>query len=662
MPIQLLQKIQSMKQQPNQHDNLNNKPTQTLNQLPIYKELEDADKIFQPYVSQQDNYYQLYLREDHPLGEMERCGKGNCTKKVEFKYFKQFGKLYMRCPKWHTNELLAQHDLKDTICITIDNEEKLLNLNTVKYCDFSDSSVAEIFYLLCKDKFIYFQRDEKDYFYSFHPDLHIWEPEAKNTLRGYIKQYIKQPFIVAQQQLEKEIAELESELMEVIPKKGKVSPEVKKALEDFDEESQKVKMMKKTLSQYKKNIELLGNANKQKSILECLKTQHKGFLNDDFINIIDTQKHILPVRNGNINLKTGKLEKREKQDYITKYIDFFYQDKKFSIMSDINEKDVALKNWNRYFQNIFELEDKNDFKQEIDYIQKLLGYCITGETIEKVFMVFHGANGDNGKSTTLTLLKKALGSFVGTVDRRALVYKKVKPNYDSTMVKASKYRLAYLEEFEDGEKLDNAQIKTVVSPNATLSMRDLYEKERDIELKTKFILIMNGIPEFQVYDEATLARLRLIPFDVSFRSKGHDKYVEGAPNQKEPDYELLNELEKNCKSVIYWLVEGAVRYYRDGLKNTPPRFIDYQRDFKQDSDSLVSWIKSKCDTTDNTFKSPSGTLYDNYRFYCEEAGIEYVNKSTFGKRMTKLGHKRGGNGNSYRLGIKLNDECLLEDD
>ncbi|OUJ21364.1 hypothetical protein CBI45_12540, partial [Corynebacterium kefirresidentii] len=105
-------------------------------------------------------------------------------------------------------------------------------------------------------------------------------------------------------------------------------------------------------------------------------------------------EHLLPVtnetfdkdfdlfntQNGYLNLKTGELKEHDKQQYFTKISNVEYTDK-----SDCPK-------WEEFLNDIF-----LDNRELIKFIQRAVGYSLSGYTTEQVLMVLYG-NGRNGKS------------------------------------------------------------------------------------------------------------------------------------------------------------------------------------------------------------------------------------------------------------------------
>ena len=96
---------------------------------------------------------------------------------------------------------------------------------------------------------------------------------------------------------------------------------------------------------------------------------------------LDANAWQLNVLNGTLDLKTGKLRPHERRDLITKIVAVPY--------------DPAAKCpvWEQF---ISEIMDGN--VDAVLYLQKAIGYSLTGSTSEQVIFVLHGP-GANGKST-----------------------------------------------------------------------------------------------------------------------------------------------------------------------------------------------------------------------------------------------------------------------
>lgn len=94
----------------------------------------------------------------------------------------------------------------------------------------------------------------------------------------------------------------------------------------------------------------------------------------NFEQQLDTEKHLLAVLNGVVDLRTGKLRRRRPEDML------------FNIC-DVNYDEHADDSWVREMVSASMADDS----EMTDYLQKILGYSITGETCEEVFICFTGS-------------------------------------------------------------------------------------------------------------------------------------------------------------------------------------------------------------------------------------------------------------------------------
>ena len=133
---------------------------------------------------------------------------------------------------------------------------------------------------------------------------------------------------------------------------------------------------------------------------------------------LDTDPMLLNVENGTINLKTGALRMHRPEDLITKLA---------PVEFDVT---AASPTFDRFLKQV--LVDK----ELIAFVQRYLGYSLTGLTKERAMAVLHGV-GKNGKSTLVELFIDLLGNYSATADPNTLMQQRYN---DAT----SRYQLADL--------------------------------------------------------------------------------------------------------------------------------------------------------------------------------------------------------------------------
>ena len=94
-----------------------------------------------------------------------------------------------------------------------------------------------------------------------------------------------------------------------------------------------------------------------------------------------------------MNLRTGELLPYRREDYITKLAPVIY------------DMDAECPTWLNFLQKIM-----NGNKSLIKFIQKAVGYSLTGDTREQVLFFLHGF-GANGKSSMINVITALLGDY-----------------------------------------------------------------------------------------------------------------------------------------------------------------------------------------------------------------------------------------------------------
>src|SRR5215813_1784347 len=107
----------------------------------------------------------------------------------------------------------------------------------------------------------------------------------------------------------------------------------------------------------------------------------------------DSDQWFLNLENGTLNLKNGQLKQHRREDLITNLAPVAY-----------NEKALC-PTWDKFLADI--MDSDNDL---IRFLQKVVGYSLTGSTSEQVFFILYGT-GANGKSTFINTIHKLLGSY-----------------------------------------------------------------------------------------------------------------------------------------------------------------------------------------------------------------------------------------------------------
>ena len=211
---------------------------------------------------------------------------------------------------------------------------------------------------------------------------------------------------------------------------------------------------------------------------------------------IDVDNFLLGARNGVIDLRTGQRRDGQKGDFITKSCGCNY------------DPAATAPRWIDFLDEIF-----NDQTDLIDYIQRAVGYSLTGDTREQCLFFLYGV-GANGKSTFIEVLVKLLGDYATTASQNILCLNRyVREPLDEI---ASLEGARFVSIAETGaEHMAEVRIKLLTGGD-TVTGKAHYKAATSFQPKFKLWIFGNSKPAIYGVDFAIWRRIKLIPFTVQF--------------------------------------------------------------------------------------------------------------------------------------------------
>ena len=346
----------------------------------------------------------------------------------------------------------------------------------------------------------------------------------------------------------------------------------------------------------------------------------------------DLDPWLLAVKNGVIDLKTGKLRPGKPEDFI-----------KTAAPTEWKGLNAPCPIWEKFLGEIF-----GGDKQLKAFVQRLLGYGITGLAILHIFIILWGL-GRNGKGTLLELIKYILGELALKTETELLLEQKQArqagaPN--SGVLSLRGRRIVWASETSDGRRLNTGKLKELVGGD-TLNARPLFGKHH-IQFAPSHLLLLltNSKPVAPAGDFALWQRVHLIPFDRAFIDNPK------APNESKADPYLLDKLKAEASGILAWLVRGCLEWQRIGL-NPPDIVRAATESYKNDEDTLGHFIEDRC-ILGEACHVRAGELYTAWKAWAEINGSAYLSGKIFGMEIRRRGFDsyHDKQGTSY-LGIGL---------
>ncbi|MDR1252239.1 MAG: hypothetical protein LBK62_08730, partial [Treponema sp.] len=182
-------------------------------------------------------------------------------------------------------------------------------------------------------------------------------------------------------------------------------------------------------------------------------------------------------------------------------------------------------------------------------------------------------------------------------------------------------RFVTTSETEQGKRLSEHLIKQVTG-NDALTARFLYGEYFNFVPTFKIFMASNHKPVIRGTDHGIWRRIKLIPFTTRITEDKRDRYLE----QK-----LLSEK----SGILNWLIEGALRWKREGL-NVPAVITNATDEYRGEMDVIGNFLKERC------VQRPGAAirareLFQVYQDWCDENNEQATSERIFGLRLKELG-------------------------
>ncbi|NMD91159.1 phage/plasmid primase, P4 family [Staphylococcus hominis] len=332
----------------------------------------------------------------------------------------------------------------------------------------------------------------------------------------------------------------------------------------------------------------------------------------------DKDDMLLNVANGYIDLTSRELYKHDIYRMFSQIANTDYSEKMQPAV------------WLDFLNDIFAGD-----KAVIRYIQKALGYSLTGSTREQVMFILFG-KGRNGKSIFVETIAEILGDYSNNMQAKSLMVKK-NDNVNTDIARLSKARFVTSSEPNEGFRFDEGLIKQITGGDK-VTARFLYAEEFEYTPKFKIWVSTNHKPIIRGTDDGIWRRLVLIPFDVQIPEEKVDKDLK---------YKLLRE----APAILNWMAEGAYMWMREGLE-LPEKLKDAGQTYRTEMDVVEQFIQEKCKRAEDV-RETGKALYEEYKKWADENNEYKMDKNKFGKKLKeKFRSKKMNNGVNY-LGVEL---------
>lgn len=337
----------------------------------------------------------------------------------------------------------------------------------------------------------------------------------------------------------------------------------------------------------------------------------------------DANPWLLNVENGTIDLREHRLLPHRREDLLTKIAPVAY------------DPNAECPRWERFVHEIMGGDE-----ELVRYLQKAIGYSLTGSTREQIWFLLYGS-GANGKSVFLNTIQELLGDYAQQASSSLMLSRREEggaPSSDIAGVRGA--RFVCVIETEEGRRMAENVVKQLTGGDP-IKARFLYKDEFEFKPICKLWMATNHKPVVRGTDYGFWRRVRMIPFTVQIPPEKRDK-------------DLPDKLRKEFPGILRWALEGLRMYQEEGL-GLPAKVEAATQEYKEEMDGLGAFLTECCDTSDPLVKTGVRELYRAYTNWCYENGETPMKQRMLGKRLKERGFQqdRLNDGRFAWLGIKL---------
>lgn len=347
----------------------------------------------------------------------------------------------------------------------------------------------------------------------------------------------------------------------------------------------------------------------------------------------DTDLYIFNCKNGTLHIDTGEFTEHRSTDLLTKMSQVIYDP---TAQSD---------RFDTYIDEIM-CGDQERAK----FLQKIMGYGLTGDTRHECMTILYGATTRNGKGTLCESVLKVLGDYGCTARIESIAVKTFvngsQPNED--IARLAGIRFVNISEPGKGIVMDAAKVK-IMTGNDTLNARYLHENSFDFQPQFKLYVNTNYLPVINDMTLFTSNRIIIVPFDRHFDEQSQDTTLKRKFTTPQVQSAILN-----------WLLEGNRLLREEGLY-LPESVKKATASYQHDSDKMALFAEENL-IPDEKGEVLTSALYVRYKGWCQENGYYAEGMKNFKQGLqtfAKVVRKRpkdGGEKTTVLLGYRLASE------
>ena len=326
-------------------------------------------------------------------------------------------------------------------------------------------------------------------------------------------------------------------------------------------------------------------------------------------SVFDRNTDLFNCQNGTLNLTTGEFKAHDPADFLT-------------LMSGITyDPDAACPRWDTFISEVMCGDEDLAL-----YLQKALGYALTGDTSLECLFILYGATSRNGKGTTMETFLRIMGDY-GKTSNPEMLSTKFGTSSNSSGPSEEIARLAgvrFVNISEPEKKITfNAALVKRMTGNDTLNARFLHENSFDFKPNFKIFINTNYKPSVSDMTLFYSNRLKLIPFKRHFEEHEQDKGLKNFFSEA-----------PNLSAIFNWCYEGYRQFKASDLAD-PLAVTQATKEYAEESDRIGQFVDAWLEAGE-VYEVRTSAAYKLYGEWCDKYGYRKENSTNFNNAIQRF--------------------------
>lgn len=348
------------------------------------------------------------------------------------------------------------------------------------------------------------------------------------------------------------------------------------------------------------------------------------------MDMLDANPMYLNCQNGTLDLETGALHPHHPGDLLSRICGADYI------------PGIRCERWEAFVLEVMRqsagqlsLSNEQEARSKARWLQRMMGYALTGDTRMECMFMLYGATTRNGKSTMMETMLRLMGDYGTVIQPESLAARTDARSANAPsedLARLAGARLVSASEPDRRMRLSASLVKTLTG-NDTITARSLYQNSFQYRPQFKLFLNTNHLPDVGDHTLFDSNRVHLIPFERHFE-----------PHEQDRTLKATFAMPFNLSGILNWCMDG-LRDLRDNgfsFGETPESARRCLAAYTADCDAIGQFIH-ECLSPCEGSAVKSAEVYKAYTAWCRENGMPQESAIVFRKQLGKrysLGRKK----------------------